>query len=177
MSTSLSHYEVLQLRPEDGLPPDTVKQAYHHALLLHHPDKAQQVTSIHTSQSASKPSHPISIDQIVQAYTVLSDPTQRESYNAHLKSSTDAHRATSHRGIESYDLDDLTYTEHDGVGTWRLSCRYDSGDSDGYIVTEDDLERAAREDQDGVLKEILVGCRGCSLFIRVVFAIAPDSAE
>jgi DnaJ-class molecular chaperone len=177
MSTSPSYYEILQLRPEDDLTPDTVKQAYHNALLLHHPDKARQVTSTESSHALSKPPQPISIDQIVQAYTALSDPEQRKAYNIQLKSINGSLHATAHRGIESYDLDDLTYTEHEGVGTWSLSCRHDSGDGDGYFVTEEDLERAASEDGDdnGGLKELLVGCRGCSLFIRIVFAVAPDS--
>jgi DnaJ-class molecular chaperone len=177
MSASASYYEILQLRPEDDLTPDTVKQAYHHALLLHHPDKARQVTSTQSSLAISKPPQPISIDQIVQAYTVLSDHDQRKAYNIQLKSTNASLHASAHSGIESYDLDDLTYTEHEGMGIWSLSCRYDSGDGDGYFVTEKDLERAASEDGDdnGGLKELLVGCRGCSLFIRVIFAVAPDS--
>lgn len=172
MSTQQTHYQVLQIPPEPDLKAETVKQAYHRALLVHHPDKAYQVNVHAPSEFSATAIEKPTIDQIVRAYAVLSDPSQRKSYDAALKSSSKQNVA--HRGIDSYDLDDLEYTEKDGHGIWQRPCRCDSGE--GYIVTQQDLERADSEQEpnpDGS-KEIIVGCRGCSLFIRVTFAVESD---
>ena len=171
MSTQQTHYQVLQIPPEANLKAEYVKQAYHRALLVHHPDKAQQYAHAPDELLQPAAARP-TIDQIVSAYTVLSDPTKRKSYDATLKSSSNQN--VMHRGIDSFDLDDLVYAEKDGHGIWQRACRCDSGE--GYIVTDQDLERADSEhdmNPDGS-KDIIIGCRGCSLFIRVTFAVAGD---
>lgn len=70
-------------------------------------------------------------------------------------------------GIETVDLDDLEVDEAQGI--WYRSCR--CGDERGFLIKEADLEEAA---EDG---EVSVGCRGCSLWLKVLFGVVEDDAE
>ena len=165
-----THYDVLQLAPHDfgSLSRDDIKAAYRRALLIHHPDKAPSSGIRSTLKPPTNaPTTRYSIDQIVNAYEILSDPTKRFGYGRILEQSDsygrqhrNGHEET-HIGVESYDLEDLTYNEV--KDTWSKGCR--CGDERGYGVSESDLDR---ESQHG---EIYVGCRGCSLFIKVQFAV------
>ncbi|OCK75217.1 hypothetical protein K432DRAFT_446842 [Lepidopterella palustris CBS 459.81] len=80
-------------------------------------------------------------------------------------------------GLEVVDLDDLVL---DGAGAgagagaageegrgdvWYRSCR--CGSERGFVVTEEEL--AAEEERGG--REVLVGCVGCSLWLRVGFGV------
>jgi len=162
-----THYDVLNL-PRHGdwsrLSKEEVKAAYRRALLIHHPDKAPNSTL----KSPDGPRTPLySIDDIVIAYETLLDSVKRFEYNQSLDkdqsyglSGANGHTGT-HIGVEVYDLEDLEYDERKNV--WSKSCR--CGDEQGYIMTESDLEK---ESQSG---EIYAGCRGCSLFIKVLFAL------
>lgn len=172
MSTQQTHYEVLQISEEADLTSEYVKHAYRRALLVHHPDKVQQPNAPVDGGLVQTDTGKPTIDQIVQAYSVLSDPSQRKSYDTALN--TASGRSAAHHGIDSFDLDDFAYSEKDGHSIWQRDCRCDS--EEGYIVTEQDLEQADREQntQAGSVKELLVGCRGCSLFIRVSFAVSGE---
>lgn len=132
-----------------------------------------------------------SIDQIVLAYETLLDPSLRAAYDRSLLHSSgssnqvradangdDAPPATAtHIGVEVFDLDDLDYEEQQQqpqggnkkVGVWSRGCRC-GAEGQGYILTEADLERESAQG------EIYVGCRGCSLFIKVLFATEEDDA-
>ena len=74
---------------------------------------------------------------------------------------------------ETIDLDDLIYDDKQEL--WYKGCR--CGQERGFAVTESQLENGAG---DG---EALVECAGCSLWIRILFAIddgrlgADKSAE
>ncbi len=168
-----THYDVLQLpRHADWshLSKDEVKAAYRRALLMHHPDKAPHATLSHAGSSSLpyQPSPTYSIDDIAIAYEVLVDPERRVAYDKTLKqddvadggAGDDGEQGT-HPGVEVLDLEDLDFDE--SMGIWSKSCR--CGYERGYILTESDLER---ESQNG---EIYIGCRGCSLFIKVLFAL------
>ncbi|KAI0842178.1 hypothetical protein F5Y06DRAFT_169971 [Hypoxylon sp. FL0890] len=164
-----------------------VKQAYHRALLKYHPDKAATGTSSPSpspSNSNSNPkrttkqpsqSHPqpcltYTVDQIQHAYTVLSDRKQRQEYDRVLRTSP-SHRQTEstsfQTGVETVDLDDLSWDSRTGV--YYRSCR--CGNARGYAFTEENLEEF---EDDGVL---MVECLDCSLWIRVLFATAEDEEE
>lgn len=156
------HYSVLGLtRPKSKnstpVSLSDIKKAYHRALLASHPDK--------NSSPKGKPATVVGtteVDQIIQAYKVLSDPATRAAYdnelNRVLKWSQTSPRSTFD-GVESYDLDELAYN-HDQQA-WRLDCR--CGNARGYEITEAQLEDAST---DG---EVLVQCSGCSLMIRILF--------
>jgi diphthamide biosynthesis protein 4 len=169
---SSNYYEILQLpRSHSSHSPakEDVKAAYHRALLLHHPDKATKKTSTKPI-AESVASATYSIDQIVAAYETLSDPLKRKTYNEQLEISYNevvshsSREKGTHLGVETFDLEDLSFNED--TNTWHHTCR--CGNEEGYVLNEAELER---EVEHG---EIYVGCRGCSLFIKVVFGVAEE---
>ncbi|KAI9036999.1 DnaJ-domain-containing protein [Aspergillus affinis] len=199
------HYEILSLpfststtTTTTSLSKQQLKTAYHKALLKHHPDKASSVTKdtdLQTqsqSQSYSQPKTNLltslatptvpesayTIDQITLAYRTLSDPQLRAEYDRELRLDREkaARREKTgtvfHTGLEVVDLEDLACDEGDdetGQATWYRGCR--CGDEKGFLVTEDELER---EVEHG---EIVVGCRGCSLWMKVLFAVNEDGDD
>lgn len=188
-----THYDVLGLTPamlddvvasrlhdRRGREPSSsplVKRAYRRALLRNHPDKAQvaaaaaDACSPAPSPSAPRPVARYTVDQISQAFDVLSSPARRSAYDAALglaharPGSAPAHFRT---GVENVDLDDLPRDADADADRWSRPCR--CGDPRGYSFGEADLMDAA---DDGLL---MVGCRGCSLWLVVHFA-AVDEAE
>ena len=157
---SLTHYEVLTLpSPDSSLPTPTqatIKLAYHRALLAHHPDKSHP-----TSMNAR-----YTVDEITLAYRVLSDIITRASYDKSLLTSPREALKPSVDGApacEIVDLDDLAYDDIEDV--WYRGCR--CGQEKGFVVTEEQLEKAAQEGQ----KEVITGCGGCSLWVRVLFGV------
>jgi curved DNA-binding protein CbpA len=183
-----THYEVLAIPKsliEDSNKdqiPKIIKQAYHRALLRHHPDKTNtphKAGPATTTNTTSSP--PPTVDQIARAYTTLSHPADRTAYDRHIAltrnptaPSADGSRDTSatfQTGIETVDLDDLDYTEDAARATtrWHRGCR--CGNEQGFAFGEDDLEEA------GDLGELVVGCQDCSLWLRVCFAVVEDDVD
>lgn len=168
--SSPTHYELLNLPHPTltSLPPSqqAIKTAYRLALLTHHPDKSS--SQIPAKNQSSTPT----IDAIKTAYITLFTPSLRTEYDralllhATLKSTG---QKSGYTGSEILDLDDLVLDEERGV--WYLGCR--CGESRGYVVTERDLER--EEGAEG--REIVVGCCGCSLWIRVGFGVVEEEEE
>lgn len=173
--SSPSHYQVLGLTPtilnSQHDPSTLIKQAYRRALLRHHPDKAASSASpslSSSSQSKSSNAQLYTVDQITQAFTILSSPRQRSTYDANLRLSRangdDDSQARFQTGIENVDLDDLAFDE--GEERWYRSCR--CGNDRGYSFQETDLEEVEHE---GLL---MVGCQDCSLWLKVHFAVVED---
>ncbi|PKS06662.1 hypothetical protein jhhlp_007412 [Lomentospora prolificans] len=165
-----THYAILSISPSllttAPNPSSLLKQAYHRALLHNHPDKDK-------SRQQSAPLY--TIDQISTAYRTLSDPAARSAYDASLRLSNNPsigggigagenQDATFRTGVESVDLDDLSYDE--GTATWSRSCR--CGNEQGFALKEVDLEEAAEAG------ELVVGCSDCSLWLRVHFAVLEE---
>lgn len=183
--TEPTHYEVLAIPKsliEDSSKeqiPKIIKQAYHRALLRHHPDKTNTPHRSGAATTTSPSSPPPTIDQITRAYTTLSIPGERTAYDRHLAltrnptapSGGGDGATTFQTGIETVDLDDLDYTEDDACETtrWHRSCR--CGNEQGFAFGEDDLEEA------GDLGELVVGCQDCSLWLRVCFAVVEDDVD
>lgn len=174
--TQPTHYEVLALPKSliDDASPDQipliVKQAYHRALLRHHPDKSSKGTTPSSVSSASTPAY--TIDQITQAHATLSNQTLRAAYDAQIRTlniNNTAPDAAFQTGIETLDLDDLNYDDVGVQPQWYRSCR--CGNPRGFVVGEPDLEEA------GDLGELLVGCQDCSLWLRVCFAVVDDADD
>ncbi|OCT54561.1 Diphthamide biosynthesis protein 4 [Cladophialophora carrionii] len=166
-----SYYDVLRLSRHDlgGLSKDDIRAAYRQALLTHHPDKIPGANrkGVLKAQPDEAPNTRYTIDEIVLAFETLSDPNKRVEYDRSLQDvgelgwkQVNGQKGT-HTGVEVYDLEDLVYAN--ASNTWCKSCR--CGDEQGYILKEPDLER---ESEHG---ELYVGCRGCSLFIKVQFAV------
>ncbi|CAL5873555.1 uncharacterized protein PFLUO_LOCUS7835 [Penicillium psychrofluorescens] len=189
-STDADYYAILNL-PFTGssgpiLSKQQIKLAYHKALLAHHPDKASTVALEPGLQGSTPyqtpgrgqgqgqgtaPQRTYTIDEITTAYKTLSDPFLRADYDRviRLDRAKVAEREKTgdvfHTGLEIVDLEDLACDE-DGAGAtmcWYRGCR--CGDERGFLVTEADLEREAEHG------EIVLGCRGCSLWLKVLFAV------
>jgi diphthamide biosynthesis protein 4 len=165
-----TYYQILSLTPSHlSSSPDSlslIKRAYRRALLSHHPDKNR---SSNTSPSSQPPLY--TIDQISLAYTTLSNPRARTAYDLSLISATSSTTPLPSQfqtGIETVDLDDLSFCEAENAQDeeieWYRGCR--CGNPKGYRFGEADLEEAAD------LGELLVGCVDCSLWLRVLFAVA-----
>jgi diphthamide biosynthesis protein 4 len=176
-----THYEVLGLPSSfdstGALTPQLLKAAYRRALLLHHPDKVQQIVPPdgapeRTSQMNSSSNY--TVDQITKAYSVISAPKLRAQYDRELALQSQKTGTYSSQkkdifrtGIEVVDLDDLEIDDKNSL--WYRSCR--CGDGRGFLVREEDLEEAA---DDG---ELNVGCKGCSLWLKVLFGVIDADAE
>ncbi|MCJ1377291.1 hypothetical protein MMC17_000384 [Xylographa soralifera] len=158
----INHYEVLALPNSTParrlLNQEDIKHAYKRALLQHHPDKS-------TSPANLKPRY--TIDDIIVAYKELSNPITRSELDRLLQVQTlrdSRNTDISLSGLETIDLDDLNYDEAEGL--WYRSCR--CGNQRGYLISEGDL---AKEAAHG---EIITGCGGCSLWLKVLFQIADE---
>lgn len=179
----MNHYTTLSLpspfahKLSDNHKPsnsEEIKQAYRRALLTHHPDKSNVINSPEDS-SAGKPS----VDAIKLAYTILSDPKTRAEYDRDLflqqKSAADVidsapstdRRRDFRTGEELVDLDEMAYDET--AGLWYRACR--CGEQRGYTATEAQLEEEERKGG----REVVVGCCGCSLWLRVAFDVTDDN--
>lgn len=167
----VNFYTILDLsQPSSSSPPpspQTLKDAYRRALLTHHPDKLT---------SAIKDARNHSVDEVTLAYRTLSNPLLRTAHDREIilqqqRASSDQHGQDNvfHTGLETIDLDDLEYDED--AQQWFRSCR--CGQDRAYVLEEAQLESAAEEGQG----EVLVGCRGCSLWIKVLFAVEDESHQ
>lgn len=148
------YYVILNLatrKLDPTLSPAEIKAAYKRALLQHHPDK-----------STSSPKSGITVDSIALAYKILSSPALKTEYDLCLQTSRPRDDDKVFRtGLDTVDLDDLNFNE--GKEIWTRGCR--CGDDSGFVVTEAELELNA---EDG---ELIMGCRGCSLWLRVLFGV------
>ena len=156
-------FEVLGLPSSPTVSPDSLKSAYHQALLRYHPDKNGKVKPGHSTSEV------FSVDEITLAYKTLLDPSKRAKHLQEIRLSnfggrdgTDGTKLSP--GLEVVDLDDLVYD--DALSAWTRDCR--CGTIPGFFLTEDELEREAKHG------EILVGCRGCSLWLKVLFQLVLD---
>ncbi|KAL1638528.1 hypothetical protein SLS58_008857 [Diplodia intermedia] len=175
-----------------------IKSAYRRALLAHHPDKltASPSSPEHVRSGQNRrhdgggktTGRDYTVDDVTLAYKTLLDPAARAAHDRSLRlNSRPGFAATGKEdgdedeeqwrlGLEAVDLDDLAYDEGGdeddaGGGRWWRGCR--CGEGKGFIVDEAALERAAAAAGTGA-GEVLVGCVGCSLWIRVGFAVAED---
>jgi hypothetical protein len=200
-SYASDYYEILNLPfPSTSLSKQRLKLAYHKALLKHHPDKASSAiardpvtgppttattlpffNTTTTTTSSPQAHKPVTIDQITTAYKTLSDPSLRAEYDRSLRldrTRTAEREKTGtvfHTGLEVVDLEDLACDEGSSAdgevqeAVWYRGCR--CGDERGFCVSEGDLEREAEHG------EVVVGCRGCSLYMKVLFAVEEEDGE
>lgn len=113
---------------------------------------------------------------------MLSDPKERRAYDRGLKAQRLLYGGILGNGangngggdkkfktgVDVVDLDDLEYDEAEGI--WYRGCR--CGDERGFEVREHDLEEGGGEG------EVVVGCRGCSLWLRLLFGVVEgDDAD
>ncbi len=164
----------------------TIRHAYRTALLTYHPDKANapQPAASETCQRTALPAETVqrrgrgapSVADIVAAYQTLSRPQSRAEVDRRLclqpgvGSGAGVEEVGGGSSAEAVDLDDMRFDEQREV--WCRACR--CGRDMGYVVKMEDLEKAAADAGQSRTGEVLVGCGGCSLWIRVGFAVRED---
>jgi diphthamide biosynthesis protein 4 len=170
--TEPTHYKILGLygHPANTLSKQDVKAAYHRTLLRYHPDKINTLNNKEALAREDEESY--TIDEITDAYNTLASPVTRAAYDKQLESlptrtNGKLTKETLHNGVEIHDLEDLVYDVDKDV--WSRGCR--CGDPYGYVLTETELERESSEG------EIYVACKGCSLWIKVLFGTTESDRE
>lgn len=181
-------------QPATFIPPHELRQAYKRALLHHHPDKQKKKQPQEsTSPPTIYPPAAATIDEITEAYRVLGNASERAKYDVELRkwktmnnhlhhhhNNQHQHQAdviitTRHTGMEIVDLEDLDFevggleNEKDATATgniWKRACR--CGSIPAFVVTEAELEKSADEG------ELVTGCKGCSLWLKVMFTVDDD---
>lgn len=137
-----------------------LKQAYKRALLAYHPDKQASSGVLPSEMTAT-------VDTITQAFKTLADPVLRAEYDRDQRLHVDCNdepsvqRNTRHTGMETVDLEDLEFAESAEV--WTRPCR--CGSEPAFVVTENELEKNIE------YGELIVGCKGCSLWLKVLFSV------
>ncbi|KAG6364304.1 hypothetical protein INS49_005904 [Diaporthe citri] len=188
-------FEVLSISPRslDGQDQASqakiARQAYRRALLKHHPDRQAQktdenaaATSDSSSASNEQSSQHFTVDQITEAYTILSDAKKRREYTRTLRSQTkttsssSAHTKTKRRqksrssGVDTVVLDDdmkwdgkrrLYYRACDGCGKAR-----------GFSLREDEIEEDSEEDFEMILE-----CAGCEQSLSILVPALADEDD
>lgn len=195
MSYTKNYYHILGLNTHNpastsastrraGVDRVELRRAYRSALLLAHPDKkganTPDATSVH------------SVDDVKEAYRVLDCAKSRAEYDnwvlRHPGVLDVASGAGGNNGndigggaggglsqdfilgLELLDLSDFEESEYSPAENaaemqWTRACR--CGDLAGFRILEVDLEDAEARGE----KEVLVGCSGCSLWVRVGFDV------
>ncbi|USP79909.1 Diphthamide biosynthesis protein 4 [Curvularia clavata] len=158
-----------------------LRRAYKVALLAAHPDKK-------SSSTKTTPAG-YTIDDIKEAYTTLADPRTRAEYETWFLHHRDTLPTSSSvaaverdkaendfiLGLEVLDLSEFECTSTKSTQAqqadeeermqWTRACR--CGAEKGFLILEEELEDAEARGE----KEVLVGCEGCSLWIRVGFDV------
>jgi diphthamide biosynthesis protein 4 len=164
-----------------------LRRAYKLALLAAHPDKK-------TSGANGSSARACTVDEVKEAYTVLADQKSKAEYDNWLMRNPGAVQSQSQRGgqiqppssdfvlgLELLDLSDFdvldpnhTFSQDMDAGgagneeaqmEWTRACR--CGDEKGFRILEEELGDAEMRGE----KEVLVGCEGCSLWVRVGFEV------
>lgn len=176
-------------QPATIIPPHELRQAYKRALLHHHPDKQKKKKPQESTSSPTTcpPAAAATIDEITEAYRVLGNASERAKYDMELRKwktmnnhlHNNQHQAdviitTRHTGMEIVDLEELDFEENENekdatataTGIWKRACR--CGSIPAFVVTEAELEKSADEG------ELVTGCKGCSLWLKVMFTVVDD---
>lgn len=132
--------------------PNTIKAAYHRALLRLHPDKQRPTTGDDPS-SPSPSAAATNIGLLQDAFLTLSTMTQRAVYDSQF----DLSRRKAPRPAQVVSLEDFDGSD---AAEWTLACRCGGM----YRVTEDDLERGRH----------LVGCESCSEVVWVGYEMVEE---
>ncbi|KAF2266305.1 hypothetical protein CC78DRAFT_153835 [Lojkania enalia] len=193
MAYTKNYYQILGLETHqhgtrvsvDAL---ALKTAYRRRLLDVHPDKKQTGEDKQVRDPEGRLGW--TVDDVKEAYAVLSDKERKGQFDAWLARCGEQWAGEWERefvmGVEAVDLDDFEAVERTstlatsvhggkqdkegdvGIGTgmqWIRKCR--CGHELGYRISERELENAVARGE----MEVLVGCEGCSLWVRVGFDV------
>ncbi|CCF59124.1 hypothetical protein KAFR_0G00910 [Kazachstania africana CBS 2517] len=159
-----THYEVLNVPAQ--VTPDELKKSYRVLLLSTHPDKSNVTTSKY------------SIDQIKEAYRILSDPVSRKTYDAHLLEEGKKNGFYNvGDALDEVSLDSFACHENEDLMEYTMKCPRCQV-KDGFKLNDDILDEFAVScnERDQGLFQVLVQCDSCSLWLKVNF-YALESEE
>lgn len=154
-------YKILGIQPpkpgEPGATQEEIKLAYRRALLANHPDKRS------VSDTVIDTATPYSVDDVTGAFRTLVDSTLRDSQVklVDCQGVTGHENGKSQTATETVDLDDLEYDSE--KNTWYRDCH--CGELKSFRVTENEMDENRRQG------EVITSCLGCSLHLKVTFAL------
>ncbi len=145
------------LRITRSASPNTIKAAYHRALLRAHPDKARQ-----RADDSSLSSQLADVGLLHDAFMTLSSATLRSAYDTQgMQSRRTDPRPSQVVSLEQFECSDLEGPDGRAISTcWTFPCRCGGT----YEVTEDHLEHGLH----------LVGCGSCSEVIWVGYEVVNE---
>jgi len=199
MASTRDYYSILGLQAPTQPSAADLRRAYKLALLAAHPDKKRTTTATGKARGYT-------VDEVKDAYAVLSDAKRKAEYDAWIQmypgkvrrgwgrgGGLEAPSSDFVLGLEVVDLSEFDVldpgfefsdaptttassgdsnsntAEGDGEGAgqmeWTRACR--CGADRGFRILEEELEDAESRGE----KEVLVGCEGCSLWVRVGFEV------
>ncbi|THH20179.1 hypothetical protein EW146_g1122 [Bondarzewia mesenterica] len=139
------YYTLLSIPPTAS--PADIKAAYHHALLILHPDRNKKALLLSSPISPTNSSSTaIDIGRIKDAYQTLSTPKLRVEYDAALHLSRNGEGKGGPRPAQVISLED--FAEDEGMGVWSHPCRCGGV----YRIGEQEMESGQH----------LIGCGSCS---------------
>ena len=166
----MNAYELLECTPASSQ--DEIKASYHRLLLIHHPDKISNQQNYENSHSIDK------FLKLQSAFKILSDPSQRLSYDSLLKQIDITNKANQ---LEANDEDCFTkkcfmlnrdFNNNNQI--YEKKCRCGSY----YKISVNDLNRILESHQQMSMNNspslvheslvINVECDTCSLNINVL---------
>jgi diphthamide biosynthesis protein 4 len=178
MSYPKDYYRVLSLEAPKHNSSDyhnsteEIKKAYRNALLTAHPDKVQasKESAKKKSTSGKTLKNLYTIDDVKEAFAVLGDKQKRAEYDRWIAAQPAQPSDTASGGLSAdfvlgLDLLDLSDFISVDEMEWTRTCR--CGADRAFKIREEELEEAERRGE----KEVLVGCEGCSLWLRVGFDV------
>lgn len=145
----MDYYEVLQVSRSAS--PAEIKQAYHRALLIAHPDK-------HYSRPTPFALPPIDLDLIRLAYITLSSASLRAEYDKRAVQLNAA--STGPRPAHILSLEELEEGTGNLSGTWSYPCRCGGQ----FRLCDEDMEKGQH----------FIGCGSCSEVVWVGYELAEE---
>ncbi|CAL9728665.1 diphthamide biosynthesis protein 4 [Monosporozyma unispora] len=172
MGHKKTHYEILNVTPSTSL--GELKRVYKELLLSTHPDKTEQ--NLQNARTYME-KNDISIDQITEAYKVLTDIKLRKKYDEDLLQNGKKNGVYKFgEGVDEVSLDTFNFIEREEEYIKKCPrCQTDGS----FKLTDDLLEEYAVEcegRQDGMF-QVLTQCTACSLWLKVNFYAADDLEE
>lgn len=146
----VDYYAVLSVSRDAS--PIALKDAYHRALLTHHPDK------VHSPGSQQIP-----VSVIKEAYETLSSPVKRERYDRSLARKKIEHGGPRPAQVISLEEFDAIGEDDDEELVWTYNCRCGGV----YRISETDMEAGKH----------LIACDDCSEVVWVGYELAEDEGE
>jgi diphthamide biosynthesis protein 4 len=148
----IDYYSLLRITRSAS--PNTIKAAYHRALLRAHPDKVRQ--------RADDSSQLADVGLLHDAFVTLSSTTLRSAYDAQgMRSHRTDPRPSQVVSLERFECSDLEGPDGRTISSrWTFPCRCGGK----YEVTDDHLERGLH----------LVGCGSCSEVIWAGYEVVNE---